>query len=54
MDPLISLRATPKAWLLNSVLAPYADAFASHLRRSRYSAGSKKGIWGPLRIWRDG
>ena len=37
MDPIASLGATPRAWLLNSVLGPYADAFASHLRRGRYS-----------------
>lgn len=29
MDPPISLHTTPKAWFLDSVLAPYADAFAA-------------------------
>ncbi len=33
MDPRISMHATPKAWLLNSVLVPYADAFAAYLIR---------------------
>src|SRR5229473_3576513 len=42
MDPLIFLHATPKAWLFNSVLAPYTGAFASYLRRSRYSSGTKR------------
>ena len=37
MDPLTSLSAMPKGWLLNSVLAPHADAFIAHLKRDRYS-----------------
>ena len=37
MDPLTSLSAMPKGWLLNSVLAPHADAFVAHLKRDRYS-----------------
>jgi len=48
MDPRISLHATPKAWLLNSVLAPYTDVFAAYLRRSRYSSGSKKRYLGAV------
>jgi hypothetical protein len=38
MDPLAALHSTPKAWLLNNVLAPHADAFASRLREGRYSS----------------
>jgi hypothetical protein len=37
MDPLTTLSATPKAWLLNSVLAPHADAFVARLKLDRYS-----------------
>jgi hypothetical protein len=37
MDSITALHATPRAWLLHSVLAPHADAFASHLRQGRYS-----------------
>lgn len=40
MNSIASLHATPKAWLLNSVLAPHADAFAARLRRGRYSANT--------------
>ena len=39
MDRFASLHPTPKAWLLNSQLAPHIDAFAAHLGRGRY-AGS--------------
>lgn len=40
MDPLAPLHATPKSWLLNSVLAPHVDAFASRLRQGRYSSST--------------
>jgi hypothetical protein len=40
MDKLTSLHATPKAWLLNSVLAPHAEAFAARLEQGRYSASA--------------
>lgn len=42
MDPSISLHATPKAWLLHSVLAPHADVFAAHLRQERYSSSTRR------------
>jgi integrase/recombinase XerC len=47
MDPL-TLCATPKAWLLNSVLAPHADAFVAHLKRGRYSPTSRRKYLGSL------
>lgn len=37
MDPITSLQATPNAWLLNSVLAPHVEAFATRIERGRYS-----------------
>ena len=37
MDPLTTLSAIPKGWLLYSVLAPHADAFVARLKRDRYS-----------------
>lgn len=37
MKLIKALHATPKAWLLNSVLAPYAEAFTARLERGRYS-----------------
>lgn len=43
MDPTTSLHATPQGWLLNSVLAPHAVAFAAYLRRGRYAATTIKG-----------
>jgi integrase len=47
MDPL-TLSATPKAWLLNSVLAPHADAFVAHLKRGRYSPITRRKYVGSL------
>jgi integrase/recombinase XerC len=41
MDPITSLHARPKAWLLHSVLAPHADVFVSYLTHARYSAQSR-------------
>jgi site-specific recombinase XerD len=43
MDPTTSLHATPQSWLLNSVLAPHAVAFAAYLKRGRYAATTVKG-----------
>ena len=40
MDKLTSLHATSKAWLLNSVLAPHAEAFATRLEQGRYAANT--------------
>lgn len=37
MDLFASLHPTPKAWILNSSLAPHIDAFVEHLRRGRYA-----------------
>jgi len=42
MDHFASLRPTPKAWLLNSQLAPHIDAFAEHLRRGRYAGNTTR------------
>ena len=42
MDLVASLPATPKAWLLNSLLAPHMDAFVAHLRRGRYATKTTK------------
>jgi integrase/recombinase XerC len=48
MDPTISLHATPKAWLLHSVLAPHAGAFAVHLRAGRYSSNTRCSYLGSI------
>jgi integrase len=48
MDPLASLHATPKGWLLNSVLSPHADAFALRLRQGRYSASTTRKYLGGI------
>ncbi|OFZ99488.1 MAG: integrase [Betaproteobacteria bacterium RBG_19FT_COMBO_58_11] len=40
MNTITSLHATPKTWLLNSVLAPYAETFAARLERGRYAANT--------------
>lgn len=45
MDLFVSLHPAPKAWLLNSSLAPHIDAFVEHLRRGRY-AGSTTSKYG--------
>ena len=37
MNPITALHPTPKAWLLGSVLAPYAESFTARLERGRYS-----------------
>ena len=42
VDLIASLHPTPRAWLLNSALAPHLDAFGAHLRRGRYAAGTIK------------
>ena len=47
MDPL-TLSATPKAWLLNSVLAPHADAFVAHLKHGRYSSATRRRYLGSI------
>jgi hypothetical protein len=43
MDPTTSLHPTPQGWLLDSVLAPHAAAYAAYLRRGRYAATTIKG-----------
>ena len=43
MNPIASLHATPKAWLVNSALAPHLDAFAAYLKGGRYAANTTKG-----------
>jgi integrase/recombinase XerC len=47
MDPL-TLSATPKAWLLNSVLAPHAGSFIAYLRHGRYSPTTRRTYLGSL------
>jgi integrase/recombinase XerC len=47
MDPL-TLSATPKAWLLNSVLAPHAGSFVAHLKHGRYSPATRRTYLGSL------
>jgi len=40
MNPITSFHPTPKAWLVGSVLAPYAETFAARLARGRYAANT--------------
>lgn len=40
MDPITSLHATPKGWLLDGALAPHVDAYTAYLRRGRYSGNT--------------
>jgi integrase len=47
MDPL-TLSATPKAWLLNSVLAPHAGSFVAHLKHGRYSSATRRTYLGSI------
>lgn len=48
MDPHIPLSAAPKAWLLNSVLAPHVDTFVAHLKQGRYSPTTRHTYLGSL------
>ena len=48
MGPIASLHATPKAWLLSSVLAPHAAAFGAHLREARYSSITRCSYFGSI------
>jgi site-specific recombinase XerD len=43
MKSIITLHATPNAWITNSVLAPHLDAFIAHLQRGRYAAETTRG-----------
>ena len=43
MKSIITLHATPNAWLTNSVLAPHLDAFIAYLQRGRYAAETTGG-----------
>ena len=43
MNPIASLHATPKGWLVNSALTPHLDVFAAYLERGRYAANTAKG-----------
>ena len=43
MKSIITLHATPNAWLTNSVLAPHLDAFIAYLQSGRYAAGTTSG-----------
>jgi site-specific recombinase XerD len=47
MDPL-TLCATPKAWLLNSVLGPHAGSFVVHLKHGRYSLATRRTYLGSV------
>jgi integrase/recombinase XerC len=46
MDPLTL--ATPKAWLLNSVLGPHAGSFVARLKHGRYSLATGRTYLGSL------
>ena len=48
MDSITALHTTPRAWLLNSVLAPHVEAFAVRLERGRYSTNTASGYLGSL------
>jgi integrase/recombinase XerC len=48
MKSITSLHPTPKAWLLNGVLAPYAKAFAARLERGRYSVNTTSKYLGSI------
>jgi site-specific recombinase XerD len=43
MKSIITLHATPNAWLTNSVLAPHLDAFIAYLQSGRYATGTTSG-----------
>jgi integrase len=47
MDPL-TLCATPKAWLFNSVLGPHAGSFVARLKHGRYSLATRRAYLGSL------
>jgi len=40
MNAITALQPTPKAWLLGSVLASYAESFTARLERGRYSVNT--------------
>ena len=42
MKSTITLQATSKAWLINSVLAPHLDAFTAHLQIGRYAVNTTR------------
>jgi len=42
MDLIASLHSTPRAWLINSTLAPHVDAFVVHLRLGRYAVSTTR------------
>jgi hypothetical protein len=48
MKSIITLHATPNAWLINGTLAPYLDAFIAHLQRDRYAAETTRGYLGGI------
>lgn len=48
MNSITSLHPTPRAWLLNSVIAPHAKAFAAHLERGRYAANTTGNYLGSI------
>jgi hypothetical protein len=43
MKSIITLHATPNAWLTNSVLAPHLDAFIAYLQSGSYAAETTGG-----------
>lgn len=47
MDPL-TLSATPKGWLLNSVLGPHAGSFVARLKHGGYSLATRRTYLGSL------
>ena len=48
MNPITALHPTPKAWLLGSILAPYAELFAARLEQGRYSVNTTKKYLGGI------
>lgn len=43
MEIIASLHPTPKAWLINSALAPHLNGYTERLRRGRYASTTAKG-----------
>ena len=48
MKSIITLHATPNAWLTNSVLAPHLGAFIAYLQLGRYAAKTTRGYLGGI------
>ena len=42
IDAIASLHPTPKAWLVDSSLAPHLDAFVAYVNQGRYAVNTNK------------